>query len=76
MGSLVPNRKVSGCAEHRKGSSKRAFVQGDGTHHNEYGSYELAKCIVEGIKSSKLGITKFLVKDVPPFDPAHPDPPM
>jgi lysophospholipase L1-like esterase len=56
--------------------SKRAFAPGDGTHHNEYGSYELAKCIVEAIKSSNLGITKYLVKDVPPFDPAHPDPPM
>jgi hypothetical protein len=29
---------------------------------------------VEGIKANKLGIAKFLVKDVPPFDPAHPDP--
>jgi len=33
-----------------------------------------AKCIVEGIKANKLGIAKFLVKDVPPFDPARPDP--
>jgi lysophospholipase L1-like esterase len=52
--------------------SKKAFV--DNTHHNNYGSYELAKCIVDGIKANKLGIAKFLVKDVPPFDPAHPDP--
>jgi lysophospholipase L1-like esterase len=53
--------------------SKKAFV--DDTHHNSYGSYELAKCIVEGIQANKLGIARFLVKDVPPFDPAHPDPP-
>jgi hypothetical protein len=46
----------------------------DATHHNNYGSYELAKCVVEGIKASKLGIAKFLVDDVPPFDPSHPDP--
>ncbi len=46
----------------------------DGTHHNNYGSYELAKCIVEGIKQNKLGIAKFLVDDVPAFDPSHPDP--
>ena len=52
--------------------SKKAFV--DNTHHNSYGSYELAKCIVEGIKANKLGIARFLVRDVPPFDPAHPDP--
>lgn len=50
----------------------RAFQ--DGTHHNAYGSYELARCIVEGIKAKRLGLAKFLVTDLPPFDPAHPDP--
>jgi len=29
----------------------------DGTHHNNYGSYELAKCIVEGVRTSKLDRT-------------------
>jgi lysophospholipase L1-like esterase len=53
-------------------NSKKAFV--DNTHHNSYGSYELAKCIVEGIKANKLGLAKYLVGDVPPFDPSHPDP--
>jgi lysophospholipase L1-like esterase len=45
----------------------------DGTHHNNYGSYELARCVVEGIKANKLGLAKYLADDVPPFDPAHPD---
>jgi lysophospholipase L1-like esterase len=53
--------------------SKRAFKDGDGTHHNNYGSYELAKCVVEGIKANKLGIARHLVKDIPRFDPDHPD---
>jgi lysophospholipase L1-like esterase len=52
--------------------SKKAFV--DNTHHNNYGSYELAKCVVEGIKANHLAIAKFLLSDAPPFDPAHPDP--
>lgn len=52
----------------------KAFAPKDGTHHNNYGSYELAKCIVEGIKQNKLGIAKSLVDDVPPFDPSKPDP--
>jgi hypothetical protein len=52
--------------------SRKAFV--DNTHHNSYGSYELAKCFVEGIKANRLGIARFLVRDVPPFNPAHPDP--
>jgi lysophospholipase L1-like esterase len=51
-----------------------AFKEGDGTHHSNYGSYELAKLIVAGIKANKLGIASYLVKDVPPLDPNHPDP--
>jgi lysophospholipase L1-like esterase len=54
--------------------SKRAFAPNDNTHHNNYGSYELAKCIVEGLRSTKLGIVKYLVTDVSRFDPKHPDP--
>ncbi len=53
--------------------SRKAFQ--DGTHHNSYGSYELARCVVEGIRRNKLGIAKYLVDDVPPFDPNRPDSP-
>ncbi len=53
--------------------AKKAFAPGDATHHNNYGSYELAKCIVEGIKANKLGLVKYLVRDVPPFNPSRPD---
>ena len=52
--------------------SKKAFV--DNTHHNNYGSYELARCVVEAIRRSKLDLVRFLVDDLPPFDPGHPDP--
>ena len=54
--------------------SKLAFKEGDGTHHNNYGSYELAKCIVEGIRAAKLSLVQELVSDAPAFDPSHPDP--
>jgi lysophospholipase L1-like esterase len=47
----------------------------DGTHHNNYGSYELAKCIIEGIKQDKLPLAKFIADDFKDFDPAHPDAP-
>jgi lysophospholipase L1-like esterase len=53
--------------------SKLAFKDGDGTHHNNYGSYELAKCVVEGIKTAKLELARFLIGGIPAFDPAHPD---
>ncbi len=49
------------------------FKEGDGTHHSNYGSYELAKCVVEGVTANKLGLAKFLVKDARAFDPARPD---
>ncbi|HWS89662.1 MAG TPA: rhamnogalacturonan acetylesterase [Pyrinomonadaceae bacterium] len=54
--------------------SKKAFAPGDGTHHNNYGSYELARAVVEGVRSNRLPLTKYLADDVRPFDPARPDP--
>jgi lysophospholipase L1-like esterase len=50
-----------------------AFAGSDTTHHDNYGSYELAKCIVEGMRDAKLPVVKYLY-DTPRFDPAHPDP--
>jgi lysophospholipase L1-like esterase len=44
----------------------------DNTHFTAYGAYELAKCVVEGIRASNLDLKTFLV-DTPAFDPAHPD---
>jgi lysophospholipase L1-like esterase len=45
----------------------------DDTHFNSYGAYELARCVVHGIREANLPIAKFLAPDVPDFDPAHPD---
>ncbi|MBJ6108013.1 rhamnogalacturonan acetylesterase [Hymenobacter sp. BT523] len=45
----------------------------DNTHFNPYGAYEIAKCVVEGIKANKLSLVKFLKNDTPMFDPAKPD---
>jgi len=54
--------------------SKQAFAPNDNTHHNNYGSYELAKCIVEGIRTAKTGLASYLLSDVAAFDPSRPDP--
>ena len=45
----------------------------DDTHFNSYGAYELARCIVHGIREDRLPIAKFLDPAVPDFTPAHPD---
>jgi len=46
----------------------------DGTHHNAYGSYELARCVIQGIRELKLPLAKFVADDVAAYDPAKPDP--
>jgi len=53
--------------------SKLAFKDGDGTHHNNYGSYQLAKCIVEGIRNTRPDLAKHLTSNRKRFDPAQPD---
>ena len=67
--------------------SKRAFVHypagsypgqtqdfADNTHFNPYGAYEIARCIVEGLKKQVPALARYL-KLFPAFDPAHPDNP-
>ena len=53
--------------------SARAFAPRDHTHHDNYGSYELAKCVVEGIRKSSPALASHLVGDAPAFDPSQPD---
>lgn len=68
--------------------SKKAFVHypagtfpgqekalADDSHFNDYGAYQLAKCIVEGIKSNKLGLADYLVDGLPDYDPGQPEAP-
>jgi lysophospholipase L1-like esterase len=47
----------------------------DGAHHNNYGSYELARCVVEGIRENVPALAKFLADDAGKFNPANPDAP-
>jgi lysophospholipase L1-like esterase len=54
--------------------SKKAFAPNDGTHHNNYGSYQLARAVVEGIRSNRLALVEYLTDGLRHFDPARPDP--
>lgn len=49
----------------------KAFA--DNTHFNPYGAYEIAKCVIEGLRQTDLPLANFLRKDYVSFDPAHPD---
>ena len=63
--------------------SKRALVHypkemygrelADNTHFNPYGAYEVAKCVVMGIKQLNLPIVQCLRADWQDFNPAQPD---
>ncbi|MCA9137816.1 MAG: rhamnogalacturonan acetylesterase [Planctomycetales bacterium] len=44
----------------------------DDSHHNTYGAYSLALCVVKGIKDLKLDLAEELVDKLPDFDPANP----
>ena len=45
----------------------------DNTHFNPYGAYQIAKCIVEGIKNLNLPIIQYLREDYITYNPAQPD---
>lgn len=45
----------------------------DNTHFNTFGAYEIAKCIVEGLKQLALPITNHIVGEWQGFVPSQPD---
>ena len=57
-----------------KDASGVLFKEGDGTHHNAYGAYQLAKAIVQAIRDQDLPLEQYLIGDVQKYDPKHPDP--
>lgn len=54
-----------------------AFAAGgqDATHHNNYGAYQLAQCVAQGIRDARLPLAAALADDFAGFDPAQPDDP-
>ena len=45
----------------------------DNTHFNPYGAYQIAKCVIEGIKSLNLPLAKHISADYHTYTPAKPD---
>lgn len=58
-----------------KDGSGVLFKEGDGTHHNNFGAYQLAKMVATALKTQKSPLSKFLKKDFKPLDPKKPDAP-
>lgn len=63
--ALGPGKAALAFANHGK----------DITHHNNYGAYELAKCVAQGLRSIQSPLAKYLAPDFGEFNPAHPDDP-
>ena len=53
--------------------SGKLFAGKDTTHHSDYGSYELAKCVASSMAKLHLPLPKYLRADFLTFDPSHPD---
>ncbi len=47
----------------------------DDTHFNKYGAYQLAQCVVRGIRQTKLPLRKKIVENLANFNPSRPDSP-
>ena len=47
----------------------------DPTHHNDFGAYELARCVVQAMQDMSLPLARHLLPGPAHFDPAHPDKP-
>jgi lysophospholipase L1-like esterase len=47
----------------------------DNTHHNNFGSYQLSRAVVQAVRDQQLPLARFITADFPGFDPDHPDDP-
>lgn len=59
--------------------SQRAFAEPqpgriDNTHHNNYGSYELAQAVLTGLRQTGVPAAAYIADGYGHFDPARPDP--
>ena len=47
----------------------------DNTHFNPYGAYQIAKMVIEGMKTLDLPLIQYVRPDYQPYNPAQPDDP-
>ncbi|BDW76284.1 hypothetical protein BFINE_20790 [Bacteroides finegoldii DSM 17565] len=58
----------------RQGLSGQKQDFADNTHFNPYGAYQIAQCVIEGMKKAVPNLAKHLKID-PAYNPAYPDNP-
>jgi lysophospholipase L1-like esterase len=53
--------------------SHAAFANAsENTHHNDYGSYQIAQCVLQRMRDLELPLAALIVPDFSGFDPSHP----
>ena len=57
------------------GPAKSAIAFVDRTHNDDYGAYEIAKCVLLGIRRDHLALAGFIRPGTGRFNPAKPDSP-
>lgn len=45
----------------------------DNTHFNSYGAYQIAKCVIEGLKHQDIPLSTYIRSDFSGYDPSFPD---
>jgi lysophospholipase L1-like esterase len=73
--ALGPEKSVLAVVHFPAGAYGSAKAVNDDTHFCAYGAYELARCMVEGIRAEVPALAARLAPDAGRFDPDHPDDP-
>jgi len=72
--AMGPEKSVKAFVHYPAGTYPDQKVElTDDTHFNNYGAYEMARMIVQGLKESGLPLARELMDGIPRFDPLHPD---
>jgi lysophospholipase L1-like esterase len=75
-GALGPERSARAFLHHPANTFPgQPEAMKDDSHHSGYGGYELARCMVEGIRTAVPELAARIAKDAGTFDPAKPDAP-
>lgn len=73
--ALGPEKSKLAFVHFPAGSYGSEKAVADDTHFSPYGAYELARCIVEGIRQKVPSLASRLAPDAGTFDPSRPDAP-
>ena len=57
-----------------EGSHQAFATARENTHHSDYGSYEIARCVLQSLRDNHVALANHILPEFATFDPAHPDP--